>query len=46
MNNLQETDLRTNTVKQYNMTENKLLLPIPQSERNRNPNLEQNPGYN
>ncbi len=46
MNNLQETDLRTNTVKQYNMTENKLFLPIPQSERNRNPNLEQNPGYN
>lgn len=46
MNNLNEIDLRTNTAKDYNMTETKLLLPIPQSERNRNPNLEQNPGYN
>lgn len=46
MNSLNEIDLRTNTVKNYNMTEDKLLLPIPQSERNRNPNLGQNEGYN
>lgn len=46
MSNLQEIDLRTNTTKQYPVTEEKLLLPIPQSERNRNPNLAQNPGYN
>lgn len=46
MNSLNEIDLRTNTVKQYNMTETKLWLPIPQSERNRNPNLGQNEGYN
>lgn len=46
MNNLNEIDLRTNTVKEYDMTQEKLLLPIPQSERNRNPQLEQNPGYN
>ena len=46
MNNLAEIDLRTNTVKDYNMTEAKLLLPIPQSERNRNPLLDQNTGYN
>jgi hypothetical protein len=46
MNNLNEIDLRTNTVKNYNMTPEKLLLPIPQSERNRNPQLGQNTGYN
>jgi starch-binding outer membrane protein, SusD/RagB family len=46
MNNLVEIDLRTNAPKPYNMTEQKLLLPIPQSERNRNPNLGQNEGYN
>lgn len=46
MNNLNEIDLRTNTVKEYNMTADKLWLPIPQSERNRNPLLEQNSGYN
>lgn len=46
MNNLNEIDLRTNTVKDYNMTAEKLLLPIPQSERNRNPQLGQNTGYN
>jgi hypothetical protein len=45
MNNLNEIDLRTNTVKNYNMTPEKLLLPIPQSERNRNPQLGQNTGY-
>jgi hypothetical protein len=26
-------------------TANKVLLPIPQRERDNNPNLEQNPGY-
>lgn len=46
MNALQEIDLRTNLVKDYDMTEAKLLLPIPQSERNRNPMLDQNAGYN
>jgi starch-binding outer membrane protein, SusD/RagB family len=46
MNNLNEIDLRTNSKKQYNMTEAKILLPIPQSERNRNPELGQNEGYN
>lgn len=46
MNNLNEIDLRSNTVKVYDMTETKLWLPIPQSERNRNPQLGQNTGYN
>lgn len=46
MNNLEEIDLRTGAAKNYNMTAEKLVLPIPQSERNRNTNLEQNPGYN
>jgi starch-binding outer membrane protein, SusD/RagB family len=46
MNSLNEIDLRTNSKKQYNMTEAKILLPIPQSERNRNPELGQNEGYN
>ena len=30
----------------YNATEDKLLCPIPQLERDTNPNLTQNPGYN
>jgi starch-binding outer membrane protein, SusD/RagB family len=46
MNSLVEIDLRTNSKKIYDMTPEKQLLPIPQSERNRNPNLTQNPGYN
>lgn len=46
MNSLVEIDLRTGNPKNYNMNANKLLLPIPQSERNRNPNLDQNNGYN
>jgi starch-binding outer membrane protein, SusD/RagB family len=46
MNGLNEIDLRTGNKKVYNMTEEKLILPIPQSERNRNPNLDQNIGYN
>jgi hypothetical protein len=29
----------------YNLTENKLLWPIPQTERDKNVNLTQNPGY-
>lgn len=46
MNNLVEIDLRTNTRKNFNMSAEKLLLPIPQNELNRNPKLVQNPGYN
>ena len=46
MNNLKEIDLRTNTVKEYNMSPDEIWLPIPQSERNRNLQLGQNPGYN
>lgn len=45
MNRLNEIDLRTNQPVDYNMTDNKLLLPIPQQEINRNPQLAQNPGY-
>lgn len=29
----------------YNVTASKLIFPIPQSERNKNPKLDQNPGY-
>jgi hypothetical protein len=46
MTDLDEIDLRTNTAKNYNMAEFKLLLPIPQPERSRNLNLGQNDGYN
>ncbi len=46
MNSLQELDLRTGNNKVYNMTIEKQLLPIPQSERDRNPLLDQNNGYN
>ncbi|WP_409624507.1 RagB/SusD family nutrient uptake outer membrane protein [Belliella pelovolcani] len=46
MNNLVEIDLRTNQPKDFNMAEHKLILPIPQQEMNRNPQLNQNPGYN
>ena len=46
MNSLVEVDLRTGTPKVYNMTPEKLLLPVPQSERDRNPRLGQNTGYN
>ncbi len=45
MNNLVEIDLRTGQPVNYNFVENDLLLPIPQGELNRNPNLTQNPGY-
>ncbi|WP_296344746.1 RagB/SusD family nutrient uptake outer membrane protein [Winogradskyella sp.] len=43
MNNLVEIDLRTGNQVNYNMTEAKTLLPIPQQELDRNPALEQNP---
>lgn len=29
----------------YNVNTNKLIFPVPQSERNKNPKLDQNPGY-
>ncbi|MBB3700408.1 RagB/SusD family nutrient uptake outer membrane protein [Flammeovirga yaeyamensis] len=45
MSNLKEFDKESNGFVNYNMNENKILLPIPQVEMNRNPNLEQNPGY-
>jgi hypothetical protein len=43
MNNLIEIDLRTGNPVNYNMTEAKILLPIPQQELDRNPALTQNP---
>ncbi|WP_262732675.1 RagB/SusD family nutrient uptake outer membrane protein [Gaetbulibacter sp. NE] len=43
MNNLVEIDLRTGNQVNYNMTEAKKLLPIPQQELDRNPALVQNP---
>lgn len=43
MNNLSEIDLRTGQPVQYNMSEDKLYLPIPQSEMDLNPELVQ--GY-
>ena len=43
MNNLVEIDLRTGNSVDYNMTEAKILLPIPQQELDRNPELVQNP---
>ncbi|KXX70803.1 RagB/SusD family nutrient uptake outer membrane protein [Flammeovirga sp. SJP92] len=43
MNDLVEIDLRTGQAVNYNMTEAKVLLPIPQQELDRNPALEQNP---
>ncbi|MBL0740791.1 RagB/SusD family nutrient uptake outer membrane protein [Chryseolinea lacunae] len=46
MNALQEMNIITEQMKVYKMTTEKQLLPIPQSERNRNQVLGQNPGYN
>ena len=46
MNALNEIDLRTNSRVNYNATQTDLILPMPQQELNRNPRLEQNPGYN
>lgn len=43
MNNLVEIDLRNNNPVDYNMTEAKILLPIPQQELDRNTALTQNP---
>jgi len=43
MQNLVEIDLRTGKKVDYGMTEAKILLPIPQQELDRNPNLVQNP---
>lgn len=39
MNNLKERDLRTGEFVNYNMTPEKLFLPIPQTERDLNPSL-------
>lgn len=43
MNNLNEIDLRNGSPVNYNMTDAKTLLPIPQQELDRNPALVQNP---
>ncbi len=43
MNNLNEIDLRNGSPVNYNMTDAKKLLPIPQQELDRNPALVQNP---
>lgn len=43
MNTVVEIDLRTGNQVNYNMTEAKKLLPIPQQELDRNPALVQNP---
>jgi hypothetical protein len=45
MNNLVEMNVITDQPKDYVMTADKQLLPIPQSERNRNLQLTQNNGY-
>jgi hypothetical protein len=46
MNNLVEVNIITGQKQDYAMTKQKELLPIPQSERNRNLQLNQNDGYN
>lgn len=43
MNNLEEIDLRYDEILDYGMTEDKILLPIPQQELDRNSALEPNP---
>lgn len=45
MNNTIDVDLRTNTRVNYQVTQRDMVLPIPQIERGRNPNLTQNLGY-
>lgn len=45
MNNVDDIDLRDNQPVDYNVSQTDALLPIPQNEINRNPQLEQNPGY-
>lgn len=46
MNAVQDIDLRNGQPVNYNMQEFEVFLPIPQNERDRNPKLVQNPGYN
>jgi hypothetical protein len=41
MNNLRETDLRTNEFVDYNMTPDKVIVPIPQTEMDLNKKLRQ-----
>lgn len=41
MNNLKETNLKTNTLVNYNMTPDKRIVPIPQREMDLNPKLVQ-----
>ncbi|MGJ1421838.1 RagB/SusD family nutrient uptake outer membrane protein [Sphingobacterium spiritivorum] len=48
MDNLKEYRLicgGNSTLMNYGMNDNRVWLPVPQSELNRNPNLVQNPGY-
>ncbi len=45
MNAVQDIDLRTGSPVNYNMEAHEVFLPIPQRERNRNPNLAQTTGY-
>lgn len=45
MNSVDDIDLRANEPLDYNISQNEILLPIPQNEINRNPKLTQNPGY-
>lgn len=45
MNSVDDVDLRNGQSVNYNMSESDILLPIPQNEINRNPELKQNPGY-
>ncbi|MCM4160875.1 RagB/SusD family nutrient uptake outer membrane protein [Antarcticibacterium flavum] len=45
MNSVDDIDLRTNQPVNYNASQTDVLLPIPQNEINRNPQLTQNPGY-
>ncbi|SFU41893.1 Starch-binding associating with outer membrane [Pustulibacterium marinum] len=45
MNSVDDIDLSTGQSVNYAVDEHDLLMPIPQAEINRNPNLEQNPGY-
>ena len=45
MNNLQELNLISDEFVDYDMNANKILLPIPLNEIDRNPALEQNPGH-
>lgn len=46
MNAVPDIDLRDGQPVNYNMQAYEALLPIPANERNLNPNLTQNPGYN